>query len=100
MYQTINQYQFCQAFEDAGRGSQFSYDGLNALFGYFEEMQNGTEIELDVIALCCEFSEYETAIEIASNYTNQEFTEDEALEYLQDHSIVIPFDGGIIIQDW
>ena len=58
---TINEYQFEQAFKNAGRGNQFSYEALKALFEYLQSYEDdgGEEIELDVIALCCEFTEYE-----------------------------------------
>ena len=59
MKQTINQHQFIDAFTQAGRGEQFSRDALGLLFEHFEalEQDTGTEIELDVIAICCEYSE-------------------------------------------
>ena len=65
MKTTINEYQFEQAFRDAGRGDNFSYAGLQALFEYLQSYEDdgGEEIELDVIALCCEFTEYEDLAE-------------------------------------
>lgn len=62
--QSINNvYQFREAFRLAGRGDQFSYEGLEFLFNYLEELSEDTEepVELDVIALCCEY--YESSIE-------------------------------------
>jgi hypothetical protein len=40
------------------RYDQFGYDGLRVLFDFLEqfEQDTGEEIELDVIALCCEYS--------------------------------------------
>lgn len=51
--------QFRDEFHRAGRKDQFSYEGLGLLFDYLEqyEADTGEEIKLDVIALCCEFSE-------------------------------------------
>jgi hypothetical protein len=70
MKQTLNQESFVQAFEDMFRDKQFSRQGLIALFDYFEEYEESTgeSIELDVIAICCEYSE-ETAAEIAASYS-------------------------------
>jgi hypothetical protein len=70
MYQTINRSQFHDAFKAAGRGDQFSYEALDALFSAFEEMEyaTGVPIELDVIAICCEYSEDHWA-DIADNYS-------------------------------
>jgi hypothetical protein len=53
MKQTLNKYQFRDAFKI--RTEQFSYDGLGILFDYLEEM--APDYELDVIGLCCEFAE-------------------------------------------
>jgi hypothetical protein len=53
---TVNKNIFIQRFQDYGRGENFSYDGLTALFEHLDEC--GTvDQELDVIAICCEFSE-------------------------------------------
>jgi hypothetical protein len=69
MKTTISVYDFRDAFQKAGRQSQFSYDGLSTLFYYLEQLEEdtGEEYELDVIALCCEFAE-EDPKEIAKNY--------------------------------
>lgn len=44
-----------------GRKEQFSYSALRALFGWYSELSEQSEqgIELDVIAICCEWAEYE-----------------------------------------
>ncbi len=70
MKTTVSKYDFERAFADAGRKDQFSYDGLSVLFDHLEQMEadNGEEIELDVIALCCDYCE-DTAEEIARNYS-------------------------------
>ena len=60
MYQTINTASaFRDEFRACGRADQFTYEALGILFDYLEayEMDSGEEIELDVIALCCDFSE-------------------------------------------
>lgn len=58
MKQTIDYRQFEQAFEDYGRSEQFP-NGLKHLFDYLQdyEDQTGEELELDVIALCCDYVE-------------------------------------------
>jgi len=94
MNKTINQNDFVDAFQ-AIRPEKFSYDGLRALFSYLEDLdeQCDTETELDVIAICCDFTEYEDLEEIQGNYNDIE-----SIENLQDHTTVIEFSGGIIIQ--
>ena len=68
MKQTIDLYDFRRSFEQC-RPDNFSYKGLEVLFDYVEAMEEdcGVEMELDVIALCCDYSEY-TAVNIASMY--------------------------------
>jgi hypothetical protein len=59
MIKTISIYDFRDAFKAAGRGEQFSYDGLEVIFDYIKsyEQDTGEQTELDVIALCCEWAE-------------------------------------------
>lgn len=109
MKQSVNSYDFERAFVDMGRKDQFTYEGKKALFEYLEnfEEDTGKEIELDVIALCCEYSEHDSALECANQYDfelDQDQDEDEqeeaALEYLRDRTSVIEFSDGIIIQQF
>ena len=99
IYKTIDIYDFRRAFTDYDRADQFSYEGLGALFDWLSEMANDcTEpYELDVIGLCCEFTEYSDLAEIKDIYFS---TVLDSIEDLYDHTIVIEFDGGIIIQDF
>lgn len=59
MYQTINFSMFCDAFVRADRNTHFSYAGKRAIFDYLEQYEEdtGETIELDVIAICCDFCE-------------------------------------------
>ncbi len=105
MKQTINVYQFRDAFRDMGREDNFSYDGLGVLFDSLESLADdtGQEVELDVIALCCEFSEAD-ADEIASDYgidvseaENDEELAEIVLDYLADHTFVCGQTSGTIV---
>jgi len=95
----IDIYEFLKAFEEYNREDNFSYAGTSALFDWLDELSadTGTPYELDVIALCCEFTEYSDLAEIQANYSS---TDIESIEDLRDHTSVIEFDGGIIIQDF
>ena len=70
MKTTISRYDFERAFADADRKENFTYEGLNLLFDYLEdyEEQTGEELELDVIAICCDYNE-DTVADIARNYS-------------------------------
>lgn len=109
MKQTITRSAFIDAFRNAGRKDSFSYEGLCALFDWLEELgeETGQEVELDVIALCCEFSEYDSALEACENYDFEpdpddveDDQEDEALDWLRQRTAIITFPGGIIIQNF
>ena len=58
MKTTVDFNDFRHAF-NAIRPDNFSREGLEQLFDYFEsyEQETGEEIEFDVIAICCEYSE-------------------------------------------
>ena len=89
MKQNVSKYDFERAFVDCGREDQFSYEALGLLYDFFEEYDecSGTESELDVIAICCEFSE-EPLADVASNYSI-EGDDDEILEHLNDNTLVV-----------
>ena len=98
MYKTISLFDFRQT---------FSVYGLDALFNHFEqiEVDTGEQTELDVIAICCEFSEYNSALEAMGDYTNideyGDIDEDDALEWLNDRTFVLECDNGhIVIQNF
>ena len=57
--QTVTESDFRDAFQ-AIRPDNFSYEGLGALYDYLENLSDdiGDDIELDVIALCCDYTEY------------------------------------------
>ncbi len=52
------------------RKENFSYEALNLLYDWFEEYEEScdTEVELDVIAICCEYTEDDWE-SIADNYS-------------------------------
>ena len=87
---TINKYQFERAFKEL-RPDNFTCEGLNALYEYFEgyEEDTGEEIELDVIAICCEWSEYENLKEFQNDY-GEKYT----LENIQDFTFYIPIENS------
>jgi hypothetical protein len=71
LYSKINDQAFHDAFINMGRKDQFSYAGRAALFEHLEGLAEdmGEPIELDVIALCCDYSE-DTLEAIKVNYTD------------------------------
>ena len=99
MIRTINQYDFIDAFKKMGREENFSYDGLVALYEELEMVENdtGQPIELDVIALCCEYAEYDSFEEFQADYSEDY----ETIEDIQNETTVIMIDAdSFIIQQF
>ncbi len=100
MKQSINESQFIQAFDNMNRSNNFSYEGRQALFEYLEdyEASTGEEIELDIIALCCEYTEYESLEEFQKDYNKEDY---ESIEDIEDSTQVIHIDDeSFIIQQF
>lgn len=78
---------FESAFRDYNRLNNFP-TGLRSLFEYLEEFEDSTgeEIELDVIALCCDFHEEKLSV-VLKEYNL------ESLEELQNNTTVIMVDS-------
>lgn len=94
---------FVNTFDSYGRGNNFSRAAREALFEYFEQLEEdlGEEIEFDCIAICCDWSEYEDALDATDELTHERLkTSDQALDYLRDETQVIEFDGGILVQSF
>ena len=102
MKQTINEYQFKDAFQKC-RPNHFSYEGLTALYEYLEDYEEdtGQEIELDVIGLSCEYTEYEDLKEFQGEYFDDvKGDKYETIEEIEEETLVIRIEGteGFIIQ--
>lgn len=92
MHTTISLYDFRQAFKSL-RPDNFSYEGLKVLFDHLEEMEEelGQSIELDVIALCCEYQEsvIEEINEEFSHMIDEPFEDlDQAFIWLAEKTVV------------
>lgn len=99
MKTTVTEQNFIDAFDDYGRGTNFSRDGLVQLFEFFEELEEdtGEEMELDVIAICCDFTEYDSLEEFQNEY-GEEYA---SIEDIEDETLVIMgTDGRFIIQNF
>ena len=98
MKQSINIYDFRDAFYKTGRTDNFSYVGLEVLFDYIEELEmaTGEEMELDVISLCGDFAEStidglirDFGIDISDCDTDdEEAIKETVMEYLEQNTIV------------
>ena len=95
MIQTITKSDFTSAFHKMGRGNNFTYEGLNALYDYLEDLGDdiGEQIELDVIAFCCEYAEYESLEEFQEDYRD----EYQSIEEIEQSTTVIMIDDTSFI---
>lgn len=94
---------FLEEFERFGRGDQFSYEGKKALFAFLDELgeDTGEPIELDVISLCCNFTEYDSVEEFNRDYGYSIGHDMDSIEDIEYFTLVIPLEGeGFIIQDF
>lgn len=111
MKQTINGHDFINAFRNYGRltteetTGNFTIDGLRALFDYLEEYEESTgeELQLDVVSLCCDFSEYANYEELIQDYgyrleredyDNEEEYREALISELEDNTTVLAIDEG------
>lgn len=98
----------------------WTYNGARALAEYLDNLddETGEETEFDRVAIRCEYSQYGSAWEAMEQYQPEdmptiddpsesmdlveldEAQEAEALRWLNDHTTVIEFEGGVIIADF
>jgi len=105
--------EFCDAFRDMDRNENFSYQGKKVLFDYLEGLSEdtGNDIELDVIALCCEYYENdidtiisECGIDVDTDGfedmdedEQEEAKTEQVRDYLNEHTIIVgQVPGGFV----
>lgn len=114
---TLTTYQIADALKN-DTNARWSYAGSIALAEYLEEYEESTgeEMELDTCAIRCDFSEYASALEAATDRGWEpeasllddddnirpddevaEENEELALKWLQEDCQIIEFDGGVIV---
>lgn len=102
MKKTIGFNDFSDAFVDYGRSDHFSYDAKKAIFEYLESLEEdtGEEIELDVVGVCCDFSE--ASLEEINSDNGESFeTLDDAAEWLERQtSVIATLDDTIVYQSF
>ena len=110
MKMNVNFSIFVSAFQNMGMEERFSHRGKEALFYYLIELEDetGEEMELDVIALCCEYYEY-SAQELLMQYSHllneHEENDEERIETIIDKLVGITEvievkGGGYIIRNY
>ena len=93
MKQSVNFNDFINAFKAYDRYDGYGYEALKVIFDYIEEYEDscGVEVDLDVIAICCDYSA-EHYTDIASNYSidlegmEEDEAKDAVIVYIQDNT--------------
>lgn len=90
MKTTVNFSAFCDSFSETYKNN-FTYEGKRALYDYLVEYEESTgeETELDPVAYCCEFNEYENLEDFQAEYGDQYKT----IEDIEDKTTVIRIEG-------
>ena len=95
IYQHVTQDDFINAFKKAGR-DYYSYEGYKALYEYLTDLSEdlGQPYELDVIAICCDFTEYLSLECVQSVYCDIG-----SVDHLKEHTTVLalPNNEGFVI---
>ena len=106
LYISVNENDFIRAFEQAGREDQFSREALERLFEYYND-DSAEDMELDVIAICCDWTE-ESAEDALESYDksipdewDDEWDDEERAEYaaaaLMDCTVTYPLENGNVL---
>ena len=95
MYQTVTETAFIRTFQEI-RPENFSIPALRMLFDYLEAWEDdvGEDIELDPIAICCDWAEY-TAAELLREYGDANDDPDDAVEQIIED---IREEGGDVLE--
>lgn len=94
MIKTLSQSEFIEEtnkFSESYK-DKFSYEGKQALYEHLADWEDetGEQIELDYIALCCDFTEYVSFEELQESYPD--ITD---FEQLNERTTVIPVDDAM-----
>ena len=100
MKKTINFYDFRDAFHKFGRGDQFTNSGLRTIFDYIEDYEDSAdeEVEFDVIAICCEYSEYDSIADFWLEYDQEVYPDMDSIEY--DTTVIMIDKEAFIIEQF
>lgn len=96
-YKELNAWDIKREFEEMNR-DYFSIDAIQALM----ELTDDEQVELDVIAICCEFTEYSEDDLLTDygylvedeNYQDEEEKLEGLLEELENHTTLYHLDNG------
>ena len=100
MYKEISFNTFVDEFKMMNRDS-YSHEGYRALYDYFQMLEEdmGEKIEFDAIAICCDYTEYETRKELINAYNHLD--DINTVKDIRDYTTVIKTEkDSYIIRDF
>lgn len=94
VYKELTWFEFEKEFRDCGRENQFSYSALAAIYKYLDVLsdETGEPYILDVIEICCNFTEYSSLKELQEDYPDIE-----SLEDLESRTTYIPVNDDCFV---
>lgn len=100
MHQSVSFSSFVDAFKGL-RPENFSYDGLRILFDYLEDFEDSTgeTIQLDVIALCCDYVEYSWG-DVVREYSirvDDDDMQETVLAFLERNTSVCGYNNDVVV---
>ena len=108
---TLTESEFLNRFK-AIRPDNFSREALVALFEHFTDLESvsGEEIEFDAIEICCNWTEYDSALEAAEAYgfkadesedERADKSEEQAVAFLRDETAILELSsGGVVVLNY
>ena len=99
LVKTVSFNDFLEEFKEYGREEQFTYEGKRALYNYLNEFSEdiGEPIELDVIGLCSDFTEYSNLKEFNKDYGYTIGKDIDSIDDIYYYTTVISIDGEAFI---
>tara|TARA_R100001086_G_scaffold165570_1_gene89654 strand:- start:1663 stop:2004 length:342 start_codon:yes stop_codon:yes gene_type:complete len=95
MITTINENDFIKAFKTfTGLDENFSREGLQELYKYYTDYEDSTgePVELDCIAMACDWTEYESKYVLVHEYNDWVLSTEDAFNEIKEKTQVIEFD--------
>lgn len=87
--------EFHKAFQDSDQADRFSVEGLQALYGFFNDLGDAEEIEMDIHSFCAEFTEYAASQEALRVHGLHN------IEQLESRTYVVQLEnGGLCIEKY
>jgi hypothetical protein len=90
--------------------ANWGYSGAEALAEHLHQIEDetGEEMELDVVAIRCDFARYDNLSEWAESYglgfdnrdDDNEAKENKICAFIRNHGTLIEFNGGIIVSQF